>query len=198
MEGLRKRLFIIAALAITVLSVSLYNYWQKSHVRETAAAGESEESMLPVYPAANSSGSVIVYISGAVVQPGVVSVPADARVIDVVNAAGGLAQGASVSQVNMAQAVKDGMHIKIPGDTPARRAAPKLAGADSTNNNNKININTANEKELDKLPGIGPALAGRIVEYRTANGPFKDIADLKKVSGIGANKFEKLKDKVTL
>lgn len=195
MDGLRKKLSIIAVLAIAVLAVSLYSYWQKNHVRETASSGEITEDSLPVSAASKNEGSVIVYISGAVVQPGVVRVPADARLIDVINAAGGLTQGAVVSQVNLAQAVKDGMHIRIPGDTPA---IGKTATGSHPTSNGKVNINTADEKELDKLPGIGPALAGRIIEYRTANGPFKDITDLKKVSGIGDNKFEKLKDRITL
>ena len=62
----------------------------------------------------------------------------------------------------------------------------------------RININTANEKELQELPGIGPAMSARIVEYREANGNFKKIEDIKKIRGIGNAKFEKLKDKVTI
>lgn len=192
---MRKKLFIVAALALAVLSVSLYSYWQKSHVREFAYAEEPAGGDVTVPAASRSGDSVVVYISGAVIQPGVIRVPAGSRVIDVINAAGGLAQGAAVGQVNLAQAVKDGMQIRISGDRPVRG---KTADAASPPDRGKININTADAAELDKLPGIGPVLAGRIVEYRAANGAFKDITDLKKVSGISNNKFEKLRDRITL
>jgi competence protein ComEA len=123
-----------------------------------------------------------------------------------VNAAGGLLQGADITKINLALPVKDGMQVHIPGRppdpqttatnpgypaTPAAQPAAKSSPVEA-----KININTATATELDKLPGVGPALAGRIVEYRSANGPFKEGADLKNVKGLGAAKYEKLKDKI--
>ena len=109
-----------------------------------------------------------------------------------------------MTKINLAQTVKDGMQIHIPGrpqeaaalttrypSDPSAQAAAKAAPQQE-----KININTAGAAELDKLPGVGPALAGRIIEYRNANGLFKDGEELKKVKGLGESKYEKLKDKI--
>ena len=89
------------------------------------------------------------------------------------------------------------MQVRVParigGDTERPKNAPNGKNAEG-----QINLNTASEKELQELPGIGPAMSARIIEYRETNGNFQTIEDLKKVRGIGNAKFEKLKDKVTV
>ena len=115
----------------------------------------------------------------------------DARAIDAVKACGGLLPSADADKVNMAQVLKDGAQIIVPEKTAA--PAGTLLQAEG-----RISINTADEKALDSLPGIGPAMAKRIVEYRQQQGAFEQLEDLKKVRGLGPAKYEKLKDKITL
>jgi competence protein ComEA len=136
---------------------------------------------------------VVVYISGAVQQPDVYQVPAVARVKDVVLAAGGLTEDAAIDEINLAEHVADAQHIHI-----RRRgeASPSSAsthdGAAGESNDGPLNINTASAADLDGLPGVGQSIAERIVEYRTANGPFPSVEDLQKVKGIGPALFAKL------
>ncbi|MGI6092515.1 MAG: ComEA family DNA-binding protein [Veillonellaceae bacterium] len=189
----KKRLLLLATLTVIILCGSCYAYWQKNSAPESVA--------VPTNLKANKESRVnqeelTVYITGAVMQPGVIKVQAGTRIIDVINAAGGLAQGAEVSKLNLAKTVKDGMHIKVSGGaelprTAVRNDSNRAAG-------NKININTATKGELDKLPGIGPTLAQRIIDYRQANGHFKNIADIKKVSGISEKRYNKLKDNISI
>lgn len=191
-ENSKKALFIIM-LAILIVAGSFYSFWQKHSVNESVSTGE----VLAKESKEEKISEVIVYISGAVTKPGVYKLPNHARAIELITAAGGFALEADVSKINLAQLLKDGMHIHVPakavdqggGDAPSSSKA--RAGT-------KININTADKTELDRLPGVGPALAEGIMEYRQANGGFTDLEGLKKVPGIGSNKFEKMKDKITL
>ena len=199
---------ILAVVAVVVISVSFYGWWSKT-LKPDPGIAVSRETI--VEAAHEEQGAVVVYVSGRVEHPGVIKVSAGARAIDVVNAAGGLLSGADVSKVNLAQSVKDGMQINIPGqpimagDPNAGKYSgpgnvPGRTGSSSSGTNSaegKININTADASELDKLPGVGPAMAEKIVEWRKNNGPFQDGEDLKKVKGIGEEKYRKLKDKIS-
>ena len=97
----------------------------------------------------------------------------------------------------MAALLEDGMQVRVPERIARDAEHPKNAPT-GKNAEGQINLNTASEKELQELPGIGPAMSARIIEYREANGDFQNIEDIKKVRGIGNAKFEKLKDKVTI
>lgn len=144
---------------------------------------------------------VVVYISGAVVQPDVYMLSGDARVKDVVVAAGGLTADAASDQINLAATITDAQHIRIPR---IGEAAQTSNGSEaSTNQSNSshpdlIDLNTAGAAELEDLPGIGQTLAERIIEYRVANGPFTSIQDLRKVSGIGDKLFQEIHDRLTI
>lgn len=129
---------------------------------------------------------VVVYISGAVTKPGVYKVVASARVADVVVLAGGLQADADYAAVNLAAHIRDAAHIQVPrmGALPT----PVNAMAAPTT----LAVNRASAEELTALPGIGPALAARIVEYRTAHGMFASMEDLGAVPGIGAAMQSKL------
>jgi competence protein ComEA len=144
-----------------------------------------------------SEDSVIVYVSGAVSAPDVYELPAAARVKDLVVAAGGLAPEADPERINLAEPLKDGEHIHIPrqGETQTD-SAPADAG--TSGQGDLIDLNTAAEAELDGLPGIGQALASRIVEYRAENGPFKTVEDLRNVKGIGPALFASIAPLVTV
>jgi competence protein ComEA len=135
----------------------------------------------------------VVYISGAVRHPDVYQVPAAARMKDVVVAAGGLADDAAADRINLAEHVVDAQHIHIPRQgeeqpEPAISDDSAPAGEQAA----LVDINTASAADLDGLPGIGQSIAQRIVEYRTANGPFQAIEDLRKVKGIGPALFAKI------
>jgi competence protein ComEA len=136
-----------------------------------------------------------VYVSGAVNRPGVYTLPPHSLVDDAIKAAGGATADADLVRVNLALEVKDQQHVLVPrvGETPSPVPTGEGGGG-----GRKININKADAAELDTLPGIGPATAQRIIDYRTKNGPFKKIDDLKNVSGIGPATFDKLKDLVTV
>ena len=154
-------------------------------------------------PSSAATGGLIVHVAGAVQTPGVYTLPAGARVIDGIKAAGGAAPGADLSAINLARPLTDGERVYIPrrGETPppdAGGTGPVSSGGDGGSAGGKVNLNTATSAELEALPGIGQVLAQSIVDYRTQHGPFRSVRDLLKVEGIGEKKFDSLKDYVTV
>jgi len=143
----------------------------------------------------SSTSTVAVYVVGEVVKPGVYYLPAGSRIVDAVNLAGGLTASADMVSINMAMKLVDGMQIYVP-PINHRRQAKDVSGLPLLDG--KIHLNMATEKELESLPGIGPVLAKRIVEYRKMHGPFRRIEDLLKVSGIGAKRFEQIRSYITI
>ena len=146
---------------------------------------------------------IVVYVAGAVNRPGVVQLAEGARAKDAVDACGGFLPTADPNGVNLAQKLKDGMQVTVPEKSPQGTVVQGVAGGAQTGAakslpEGMVNINTADEKELDKLPGVGPAMAKRIVEYRTENGAFQSPEEIKRVKGIGDAKYEKMKDKIAL
>lgn len=148
------------------------------------------------------SASIFVHIDGAVVVPGVYELTgAHPRVNDAVMAAGGLAEDADTSALNLAAVLSDGEKIHVPRQGEAVATEQTSSGAASRpdtgqSSSGVININTATAEELDSLPGVGPSTAAAIVEDRERNGPFASPEDLMRVSGIGEGKFSKLKDQI--
>jgi competence protein ComEA len=136
-----------------------------------------------------------VHVVGEVGRPGVYELAAGARARDAVAAAGGLLGDAEQGAINLARVVTDGEQIAVPrqGEAPIGVAA---TGTGVTGAEAKIDLNTASAEQLDSLPGVGPATAAKIISDRTANGPFRNVDDLMRVSGIGPAKFDSLKDLV--
>jgi competence protein ComEA len=166
---------------------------------------------------APTKAPIAVHVIGAVPRPGLYEFSEGARIQDAIDAAGGLLSTANADAVNLAALLTDGQQLNIPyksGSEPADDASSlELPGSPDTNdsssdnggassgapsNNELININTATLEELDTLPGIGPALAQRIIDYRTENGPFSTIEEIMDVSGIGPSTFENIKDLITI
>ncbi len=139
-----------------------------------------------------STSSITVYVVGAVKRPGVYTIAGGSRVVDAINAAGGFTASANQIAVNLAMKVVDGMKIYVPF---VRSEGQVVYGDGSSGSfsSGKIPINTATEKELETIPGIGPVLASRIVEYRREHGPFASYEDLLNVKGIGEKILEKIK-----
>lgn len=147
---------------------------------------------------------VLVDVRGAVAKPGVYALPSGSRVQDALVLAGDVANSAEIRGLNMARKLNDGEQLYIPtaGEATAAPIATASKGdkvpTPTKTPLGKINLNTATIEELDALPGIGPAIAQRIVEYRTQNGGFKQPEDLKKVRGIGDVLFSQVKDYITV
>ena len=143
---------------------------------------------------------VRVYVTGAVQHPDVYVLPPGSIVKDALLAAGGATAEADLNRVNLAVQVQDQQQVYVPrhGETasPIPLSATPLPAASPAGG--KVNINTASVGELDALPGVGPAIAQRIVDYRIANGPFHSTEDLMQVKGIGSVTFAELKDRVTV
>jgi competence protein ComEA len=144
-------------------------------------------------------GPILVYISGAVASPEVYALPAGSIVRDAVLAAGGLTGEADPDRINLAQHLNDGDHVHIPRVGEDASAVPLAADAAAGSTDvtptpsGPININTATQEELEWLPGIGPALAARIIAYREAHGPFTSPEQIQNVSGIGPAKYADIK-----
>jgi competence protein ComEA len=135
---------------------------------------------------------VVVYITGAVANPGVVVIPPGSRIQDAISAAGGVLPDADLSRTNLAAPVDDGSQITIPAI---------LVNSPTQSNSSLstlVNVNTALQDELAALPGIGPVTAQRIVEYRAQFGPFTTLEDLTQVFGIGPATLEQIRELVTV
>ncbi|MDP4013670.1 MAG: ComEA family DNA-binding protein [Candidatus Nanopelagicales bacterium] len=165
-------------------------------------ASTAQESATPTgaasaTPGSQTGGVVVVDVRGAVRRPGLQRLPDGSRVADAIEAAGGLRPGRHFGPVNLAQILTDGQQVIVgrgwtPATSPA--SAPSTAASPSA----VIDINRATATELEDLPGVGPVLAARIVEWRTANGPFRSVDDLLEVSGIGDATLASMRSKLSV
>lgn len=137
---------------------------------------------------ANEESRVLVYVVGAVKEPGVYELQRGSRVYDVVQAAGNVLPYADMESVNMAEPVEDAMRVYIPLNP--ERTTPAAAGL--------VNINHASGTELETLPGIGAKTADKIIEYRNEHGGFRSKEELKEVPTIGEGKYAKVSERITL
>lgn len=148
--------------------------------------------------------NIIVEIKGAVKKPEVYTLPQGSIVKDLINEAGGLSQDGDISKVNQATKLNDGQCIMIPSKSEGtsnnnfQQSVVINSVQSSSGDSMLVNINTATKEDLEKLPGIGPAMAQRIIDYRDKVGNFNSIEDLKKISGIKDATLDKFKDKITL
>jgi competence protein ComEA len=159
-------------------------------------AGSAEEVPLPTGTASASASVVDVYVhvDGAVARPGLYALPAGARVVDAIAAAGGLGEGADQAAVNLARPVSDGEQIVVPVVGAAPSATPGAGG--TTGADAPVDLNSADQAALETLPRIGPALAERILAWREENGRFQSVDDLLAVPGIGEKLLAGLRDRV--
>ena len=148
---------------------------------------------------AEPGSTVLVHVVGQVRHPGVVRLHAGARLGDALRKAGGATRRADLAAVNLARAVVDGEQVFVPapGETPPAAAAPPGPAAPGSRGG-VVDLNTADEAQLDALPGVGPVIAGRIVAWRQEHGRFSSVDELTEVSGIGDATFAELQPLVTV
>lgn len=183
----KRALIFVGVAAVAFAALMLFSAQARPNTDVIDATAPSPvEALSPV-------SILVVDVQGEVVTPGVYELPLGARVGDAIKAAGGVRKGSSTSSVNLARFLEDGEQVFVASEnasgsgevTPSR-----VAG--------KLNLNRATESEFDGLPGVGPVLAKRIVDYRSANGNFTSVGELQKVSGIGPAKFNELQNFVTV
>ncbi|MCT1366778.1 ComEA family DNA-binding protein [uncultured Kocuria sp.] len=156
--------------------------WESFESRFAGASGSSTAI------SEASMGEITVHVVGAVKRPGLVRLPPGALVNDAIEAVGGAIEGARLEDINLAEQVTSGQQIRVPragDDLPSPRDGQVSAHDASSSSHGKININTADVEELQKLPKVGPKLAERIIEWRTQHGPFRNLSELDAVPGIG-------------
>jgi competence protein ComEA len=185
----------LAVVAVLVAVLAAVVAWRSRPELEpvTRPANEPTTSGPPSGPVA-TAGTIVVAVSGLVQKPGLVRLPAGSRVADAIAAAGGALPGTDLSMVNLARKVSDGELVVIgpaASVVPARDPGTGASGG-------QVNLNTATLAELQELPGVGPVLAERIIDYRDRNGGFRTVEDLRKVTGIGDARFNDLKARVTV
>jgi len=189
----------LVAIAVLVIVVAAFLAWRaRPRVDPVATPSFGPEAGTatdgPSAPSPRASADVIVAVEGKVEKPGVVHLPAGARVADALEAAGGVRPGVDVAMLNLARKVVDGELILV-GVAPSPGLS--MPGGAATAGG-LVNLNTATLADLDTLPGVGPVLAQRILDARTAQGGFQAVSDLRKVDGIGDARYEQLKDLVTV
>ena len=197
----------VAALILVVVLIAAVGVWRHAATREHSQAlaqssserAESGSAPVEAGPsphapasAGDNADDVVVYVSGAVASPGVLTLPANSRVIDAITAAGGATPEADLESINLARILVDGEQIRVgvvgESPPPASSAAGTAAGTGTC-----VRLATATEDELQTLPGIGPALATRIVSYRSTHPRLSSVEELDDVPGIGPSLIEKIR-----
>jgi len=158
-----------------------------------ALRADDNPGMRILLPTPTPIPQMAVFVSGSVASPGVYTLPPGSRVQDAVDAAGGFLRDADASSVNLARRIRDEeqVHVSRVGET-------STIVASVPNSPDRIDINSASSEELQKLPGVGPVLAGRIIEFRDNNGPFRSADELLLVQGIGPSTYQNMRDLITV
>jgi competence protein ComEA len=177
---------------ITLIAVVAFGtYVFSSGIGQDNTVKISKSNELPEQNSNIESPKIYVHVAGSVKSPGIYQLDSGTRVYDAVLAAGGFTDKANQASVNMARALNDGEQLLVSSESTGAVYEDALSST-------LISLNQASSSQLEDLPGVGPALAGRIVDWRTANGGFKAKEDLLNVAGIGDKLFASVKDLVTL
>lgn len=174
------------AVAISLLSVAvgLVLWWQGRPVELDLQPAE-----VVVTEVQSPVATIFVHVVGDVAKAGVYELAAGSRVVDAIAAAGGPLRAAKLINLNLARVLFDGEQI-IVGNHQLQPNSSSQSG--------KVNLNLATSSQLEQLPGIGPVIAGRILQHRDANGPFRQISDIQQVAGIGNAIYSKIKDQISV
>ncbi|HET7658490.1 MAG TPA: helix-hairpin-helix domain-containing protein [Bacillales bacterium] len=203
-----------AAVFLLLLTVNYFNSttkhsdtsssaWDVSPAKPVLNTTEQPQKQVNRAPSAEShKKEIVVDVKGSVKSPGVYKMREGDRVLDAVEKAGGFADTADRSLINLAKLLQDEMVIVVPKKGEKPKAIPNGVGsaaysANAASSNGKVSVNTANEKELESLPGIGPVTAKAIITYRKKHGRFRNVNDLIKVPGIGEKTVQSFKDSIS-
>ena len=217
MQNINLKNKIIIAVGVIIIAITVGIYFYKT-TKDNSEIEITEDNLTTNTAVENSNETVeennkiVVHITGEVNYPGVVVLKEGARVVDAIEAGGGETDEADLSSLNLAYMLSDGEKIYVPNKeeisqknlereyiTSAKDDSEQSEnGAKSTGTNFKININTAKQEELTQITGIGESTAKKIIEYRTQNGKFKSIEDIKNIPGIGDSKFNAMKEEITV
>lgn len=188
-------LIVVSASLGVILTISiLVIVYLVNRTPSTAPIEILPPAPAPTHEPTPTPGPLVVYVTGAVKKPGVVTVDPNARVQNAIDAAGGLAAVADLQAINLAGPVSDGQHIHVLAEGEPAPIETTLDGGST----GPVNINTATGEELMTLPGIGSVTAAAIIEYREKNGPFARIEDIQNVPGIAEGKFNGCKELITV
>lgn len=193
-----RQLALVGAIAavVLILAGSLMRHTDAADAR--ASPGSSFRQAAREVAASTSVGGLVVDVSGAVRRPGVYTLSLNARVGDAIQRAGGFARDAVLSSVNRAAKVVDGQQIVVASRAATGASSAGVAMTDGGAVSGPVSLNAATASQLDELPGVGPTTAQKIVDDRTANGPFASIDELDRVDGIGPGTVERLREQLTL
>lgn len=216
----KKTIIFISIIIIFIIGIYYFFIREKEYIESEFdfsvlnETNEKEKEYVSENKILNTEGGekIVIYIAGAVKNEGLYELNEKSRIADGIEKAGGLTDDANINNINLACVLEDGMKVYIPknSDNNEIRDDTKIYVSKENNNtsdsknvnsktqNNKININTATQTELETLPGIGPSTAAKIINYRKENGKFANIEDIKKVSGIGDSKYEKIKNLIKI
>lgn len=209
-----KNIIFISFVSLVILAIGLIQYYKIKNTPPVTRNGimltATNYPPPKLIPKAEELKEIKVYICGEIKKPGVYSLKSGTRVEDIMNLAGGPTSFADMLGVNLAQKLEDEDQIIIPkinengknekkySSHSHKKSTPKTKKNQKVELTYKININSADIKELDKLPGVGEVTAKRIIEYRKTHGNFTCIEDLMNVSGIGEKTFQKMKNFITV
>ena len=180
-----------ALIAISLVAI-LFATFLFTNTRGRAVAQESAKPTLTMPAVAKT---ILIHVAGKVKRPDVYPLLAGSRVSDAIKAAGGAQKGVDLSDINLARVLVDGEQVYVGYVAKVSSSSSKSS---KTRFTGVINVNRATKAEFDSLTGIGPVLASRIINYRSANGPFLALDDLLKVSGIGSKTLERIRPRLSL
>ena len=188
--------YILIGIVVVIASIKLIDiYYQNNNNEEITIQNvlTTEDE-----PEKIENETIKVYVTGEIKNQGVIELEQGSRIVDAIEKAGGQTEEANLKNVNLAYELEDGQKIYIPNKSEENTNEITDDGVTEIDSkeNDTININKANEKELQELNGIGESLASSIIKYREDNGKFKNIEDLKNVPGIGESKFSNIKEKI--
>ena len=204
-ENLNKKQKIIIGIVILAVIVGIATYFIiKNNQYEEFDMNDFVKTDTEEY----KEDTIIVHITGEVKEPWIKELPDEARIADAIEAAGGVTENADLDEVNLAFVLSDGQKIYIPNKNEKEISGEKVYITAGSGNNvivedkvergkkQKVNINEAKQEDFEQLPGIGPSIAKKIIEYREQNGKFTSIDELQEVKGIGEAKYNDLKEQI--
>ena len=184
---------MVAVVAVAVLVAGSFVWFDRDPTLPSASLAASSETPTPLAePSEVDRSFITVHVSGEVVNPGLVRLVSPARVADAIAASGGATGEADLSRLNLAAGVGDSMQVVVP------RSGGGASSPGGDTSVGPVHLNTGSLDDLLRLPGVGPIIAQRIIDHRSANGPFRVVEDLLDVPGIGEGKLAAIRDVVAV